>query len=88
MPSLRAMARPDLGSRIMYRPPLQGEALRDPMSKMGLGQPTEIESEVESSASLVWVGVSHSYSLMSVGKDIVSSCLASWLCQLCVQVDW
>lgn len=88
MPSLRAMARPDSGSRIMYRPPFQGEVLNNPMSEMVLGQSTELESEVESSATLVWVGVSHSYFSKSIGKVIVSSCLASLLCELCVQVDW
>lgn len=88
MPSLRAMARPDFGSRIMYKPPFQGEALNNPMSEMVLGQSTELESEVESSATLVWVGVSHSYFSKSIGKVIVSSCLASLLCELCVQVDW
>lgn len=87
MPSLRAMARPDFGSRIMYRPPFQGEALVDHMSETGLGQLTELESEVELSATLVWVGVSHSYVSMSVDKVIISSCLASCLFELCVQVD-
>lgn len=88
MPSLRAMARPVFGSRIMYRPPFQGEALNNPMSELRLGQPTELDSEVESSATLVCVGVSHLYFSKSVGKVIVSSCFASLLGELCVQVYW